>query len=123
MNQEHDRIKLFVMDYNGTEDFSKVMNEAGTWVATNKIAPKSIGIAYVDKDKKLVLSMGYRNDETPYLVQLSATSVGKIDFNSDLSQYEDIISDAMAASDSVVCHEMFITEDDVLHVILMSKAK
>lgn len=66
------------------------------------------------------MSIGYRDDEH-YPVTLQTAKVGKLDANLIFDQNEADIANAVKSIERIICHELFITENDELHMIFMCK--
>ena len=49
------------------------------FVNKSKIAAKSIGVAYLEPSKRLVITLGYVDDTEPYPVKLHCIPLGKVD--------------------------------------------
>jgi hypothetical protein len=87
-------------------------------------AAKSIGVEYHEPTKRLVVSLGYSADGEKYPVKLVGVSLGRVDDLSggDFSGLETAMSNAAARVENVICHEMFITEDNAFYMVLLAKA-
>jgi hypothetical protein len=74
--QVHSKFKLF----SGTLDKGAISRELATEVeefARNaKAAPKSIGVEYLEHERRVILSLGYRDDEPAYPIRLESASLG-----------------------------------------------
>jgi hypothetical protein len=54
------------------------------FVQERGVAAKSIGVEFLESARKLVLTLGYREDEEGYPVRLTSRSVGRVDSLDDL---------------------------------------
>ncbi len=119
--QVHTKFKLFVgaLDAGGT--IGKLAGEVAAWAKTAKVAPKSIGVEFLERTNKLILSVGYRDDESPYGIQLHSTKIGPIGALAagDLGKLEKAMADAASKQKHVICHELYVTESDDLFVVTM----
>jgi len=66
------------------------------------------------------MSLGYRDDEH-YPVILHTAKIGQLDPNLVFEQNEKDIAAAVKNIERIICHELFITENDDLHMIFMCK--
>ncbi len=121
--QVHSKFKIFAGDLAPDKTIGGLADEVAKFVKKKKVAPKSIGVEYVESLKRLVVTLGYRDDEKPYPVKLTCVSLGKV---TDLTQGDGLkkVEKAMAKASkkvaNVICHELYITEDKEFLMILMS---
>ena len=120
MVQEHTKFKLFTKEYSSEEHINQLLEEIEKWVSNEKIAPKSIGVEFLEKAKYIVMSIGYRDDED-YNVKLSCSHIDKIELNVDYSKIENKMSDAASKHKNIICHELFITDSNNFYMIFMTK--
>ena len=120
MIQVHGKFKFFATDYKSDPTLSQLMDNIQNWVRDKKIAPKSIGVEYLESTGTVIMSIGYRDDES-YPVSLQMRKVGKIDANLNFDKNEADVSKAAEGIERIICHELFITESGDLNMIFMSK--
>lgn len=121
--QDHDKFKLFSgkLEENGT--LGALAAEVTAWAREAKVAPKSIGIEYVESDDRVIFSIGYRDDETPYGITLSSVSVGKLGFSAeDFARLETGMREAASKQGSLICHELVVSAANNLLMVFMSRA-
>ncbi len=120
--QSHNKFKVFIPEEGIAYDeaMRRLNNMVSTWSAEGKVAPKSVGVEYLESSKRLVLSVGFRDDEPGYKVKLTSVSLGKP------ALFPDAIGAAMekaaADLDNVICHEFFVTGEGEFVMVLMSHA-
>jgi hypothetical protein len=87
-------------------------------------AAKSIGVEYHEPTKRLVVSLGYSTNGEKYPVKLVGVSLGRVEdlSGSDFSGLEIAMGNAAALVENVICHEMFITEDNAFFMVLLARA-
>lgn len=119
-SQVHDKFKVFIPEENIAYDeaMRRLGNMVASWSREGKVAPKSVGIEYLEGPKRLVLSIGYRDDEPGYPVTLTSKSLGKPALFPDA--IEQAMSQAAAGVEHVICHEFFVTGDGEFVMVLMS---
>lgn len=120
--QVHTKFKLFAgtLDAGGT--LGKIAGEVAAWAKGAKVAPKSIGIEFLERSHKVILSVGYRDDEAPYGIELKTTKIaklGSLDAN-NLASLEKAMGDAASNDKRVICHELYVTDTDDMFVVTMS---
>jgi len=120
MVQEHNRFKLFSAQYASGAGLTSLLREIEKWVAANKVAPKSVGVEYLEGSGRLLMSIGYRDDEA-YPISLHSTSIGKLDGGSDFTKVEQAIAGLASKLKNIICHELFVTETGDLNMIFMLK--
>lgn len=123
-DQVHTKFKLFVgaLDAGGT--IGKLAGEVAAWATSAKAAPKSIGIEFLEHSKKVILSIGYRDDEAGYGIALKTTKIatlGSLDAG-ELGKLERAMADAAAKDSRVICHELYVTDTNDMFVVTMSHA-
>lgn len=120
--QVHGKFKVFTGKLAADGTLGGLSGEVEAWVRSAKVAPKSIGVEYLESAGKLVLSIGYRDDESPYAVKLQTVHVGKVgglDAGS-LTKLEQDMTKASAKLKSIICHELYVTASSDLHMVFMT---
>ena len=113
--QVHEKFKVFV-----GSDVADVDTQLRAFTAGGRVASKSIGVEYVEGSSKLLLSLGYRPDETGYAVKLESRSLGSFDpaSSASASALEAALDATAAAHDDVICHELYVVGGSVTAVLL-----
>jgi hypothetical protein len=118
--QVHSKFKVFIPEEGIAyeEAMRRLGNMVASWSSDGKVAPKSVGVEYLEAEKRLVLSVGYRDDEPGYPVSLVSISLGKP------ALFPDAIEAAMGTAaegvENVICHEFFVTEKGEFVMVLMA---
>jgi len=122
--QIHDKFKVFVGAVQSGGSIDSVASAVDGFVRDARVAPKSIGVEYLEGAKKLVLSLGYRDDESPYEVKLETLSLGKLGSldAADIGRLESAMTAATAKVASIICHELFVTETGDCRMVVMRRA-
>jgi len=120
MAQEHTKFKLFSKQYSTEESISQLLNEIETWVKREKVAPKSIGVEFLEKSNAIVMSLGYRDDENCN-IKLNKKLIKGFKLDSDYQKIEEAMSEATKEYEHIICHELFITDTNDFHMIFMSQ--
>jgi hypothetical protein len=120
--QVHGKFKLFTAKLDGGKSITKLAEEVEQFAVQAKAAPKSIGVEYLEHSKTVILTLGYRDDEPAYPVKLTAVSIGKeSQLNApELARMEKRMAEEAAKLGNVICHELFITEDDEFMMVFMT---
>ena len=123
-DQFHGKFKLFTGTLGADLSLGSVAKEAEEFVRKNPCAPKSIGVEYLEGEKRLVLSLGYRDGETPYAIALHAVSLGvaKALDAAELTRLENAMGAAADKLKNVLCHELFVTEKREFVMVFMTTA-
>jgi hypothetical protein len=121
--QVHNKFKIFTGALADDKTIGPLAEQIAAFVAERKIAAKSIGVEYLESAKKLIITLGYREDEDTYPVKVSTVSLGKIGGleSGDVSRLEAAMSDACTAFDGIICHELYITDDGDFLVVFLSR--
>jgi hypothetical protein len=123
--QVHDKFKVFSGELAPDGTIGKLADEVAAFASKSKIAPKSIGVAYLEPGKRLVLTLGYGTDEEPYPVKLHCVRLGKVDAQGgNFTALEKKIAQASAKQRNIICHELYVTgENDFSLVVMTHEAK
>ena len=119
--QIHDKFKVFT-GTPGDGDLGPLAGQVEQFVREQRIAPKSIGVEFLERARKLVLTVGYRDDELPYEVRLTSRSLGTVDSLDDLTGLERRMSEVAGELNGVLCHELFVTDEDEFVMVFMARA-
>ncbi|MFO0759165.1 MAG: hypothetical protein U0359_21915 [Byssovorax sp.] len=122
--QIHNKFKIFTGSPAADDTLGPLAAEVAAFVREHKVSAKSIGVEYLESSKKLVLSLGYRNDGDYHPVKLTTAKVGNIGElgNADTTRLEEAMAKASAAVTDIICHELYITDEGDLLMVLMSVA-
>jgi hypothetical protein len=120
--QVHHRFKVFTGDAGADGGIAALAPEVERFVSDRGVAAKSIGVEFLEAARKLVLTLGYRDDEPGYAVRLTSRSLGKVDGLDDLGGLEARMSEAAGDLDGVLCHELFVTDDGEFVMVFMARA-
>jgi hypothetical protein len=120
--QIHDKFKLFTGKLEADKTLGALASKVEAWVREAKVAPKSIGVEYLEDSDLLVLSVGYRGDEAPYEIKLNSLNLGKLAGYGDaeLARLEKAMGEASAKFRDIICHELYVTEEKDLLMVVMT---
>jgi len=119
-HQVHSKFKVFIPEAGITnkEAVRRLESMVEGYAHASKVAIKSVGIEYIDAQKQVVLSLGYRDDEPGYPVKLTSVSLGKLGLKPD--EIAAAMEKAAVAVENVVCHEFFVDGDGEYVMVLLS---
>lgn len=122
--QVHEAFKLFAGKLDSGGHITEVAKQVTAWAASGKVAPKSIGIEFVESSKQIIFSVGYRQDEAGYGVKIASAKIGKVSAldASELARLERALTEAATAQSDVICHELYVTDANELYMVTMSHA-
>lgn len=120
--QVHGKFRMFLGELDEERKPTAVLKEVESFVAKNGVAPKSIGVEYLEGERKAVVTLGYRDDEPGYRVKLAVKSLGLCqDLGpSGLAALEKKLGKAAASRKGIICHELYVTEESEFLVIFMT---
>jgi hypothetical protein len=119
--QVHGKFKVFAGPLHTDNTIGPLAEEVSRFVRESRAAAKSIGVEYLESADRLVITLGYRDDEEGYPVKLSSVSLGKIEaLGSDFADLERRMSEASAQFTNIICHELYVTEDHDFMMIFMT---
>ena len=114
-DQVHGRFKMF-----SGASIEALAATATRYVAEGGLAPKSIGVEYLEGASFFVLTLGYRDDEPGYGVSIQTHALGRADNLDDLSDIEARLTGAAARCPGLICHELYINADHQFFLITMA---
>jgi len=119
--QVHDKFKIFSGELAADGTIGKLADEVAAFANKSKIAPKSIGVAYLEPSKRLVITLGYRDDEEPYPIKLHSVRLGKVEVKgNDFSVLEKKMGEAGGKHRDIICHELYVTGGNDFTVVVMT---
>jgi hypothetical protein len=123
--QVHEKFKIFSGELAPDGTIGKLADEVAAFASKSKIAAKSIGVAYLEPSKRVVITLGYRADEDPYPIKLHSIRLGKVDIaGNNFSALEEKIGTASAKYKNIICHELLVTGgNDFTAVVMTHEAK
>lgn len=125
IHQVHGKFKVFAGNLEADKTIGSLADEVARFVSESNVAAKSIGVEYLESAKRLILTIGYRDDEPSYPVKVTCVSLGKVNdvTGNDFSALEQAMMEASAQVKNIICHELYVTEDhDFLMVFLSHQA-
>lgn len=127
MSQEqvHNQFKVFSGRLGPDNTLGALADEVSAYVKSNQVAPKSIGVEYLEAAERLVLTLGYSKNEPGYEVALQAVSLGQVSGlqvnQGDFSALESAMSQAASKVQNIICHELYVTDDNDFVMVFMTK--
>jgi hypothetical protein len=121
--QEHQSFKIFSGPLGEKNSLGPLAEEVASFVSREKVAAKSIGVEYLEAAKRLIITLGYREGKEFYPVKLTSVGIGKVEdlaTRSDFSELERAISEASQKVERIICHELYITEDNEFLIVFMT---
>jgi hypothetical protein len=119
--QVHDKFKIFSGELASDGTIGKLADEVAAFAKKAKIAPKSIGVAYLEHGNQLVITLGYRDDEAPYPVKLHCIRLGKVDVKTgNFAALEKKIVAASGKHSDIICHELYVTDENDFTLVVMT---
>jgi hypothetical protein len=120
-NQVHSKFKVFAGDLQPDKTIGGLAETVAAFATENKISAKSIGVEYLESAKRLIITLGYRDDEEAYPIKLHSVSLGKVDAaGDDFSALEQAMAQASANLSNVICHELYVTDEQDFLMIFMT---
>jgi hypothetical protein len=119
--QVHGKFKVFAGPLHADNTIGPLAEEVSRFVRESGAAAKSIGVEFLESADRLIVTLGYRDDEEGYPVSLSSVSLGKIEaVGSDFADLERRMAEASSRFDNIICHELYVTEDHDFMMIFMT---
>ncbi|MBI5514411.1 MAG: hypothetical protein HY909_11625 [Deltaproteobacteria bacterium] len=120
--QLHHKFKAFSGQLAADGTIGAIAGEVEAWAAGARVAPKSIGVEFLEAAQRLVLTIGYRDDEPPYGVGLTCVRLGRFEALDapELDRLQTAMGDAGARLDKVLCHELYVTSSNDFMMVFMT---
>ena|ERR1700722_12697284 len=119
--QVHDKFKIFSGELAADGTIGKLADEVAAFANKSKIAAKSIGVAHIEPGRRLVITLGYRDDEEAYPVKLHCLPLGKVDTKAgDFHALETEMAKITGRHRNIICHELYVTGGDNFTMVLMT---
>ena len=120
-SQVHSKFKVFAGELDANKTIGPLAGQITKFVREAKVAAKSIGVEYIESAARLIITLGYRDDEHWYPVEINCVSLGKIDaLGSDFAALEQDMSRAAQKHSNIICHELYVTDDREFLMIFMT---
>ena len=112
--QVHSKFKVFVGSALGG-----LLDQIDAFTKDSKVAPKSLGVEYLESKSQLVLSLGYRDDEPGYPAKLTSKTLGTLNVENP-AEIEAAMEAAAVDVQNVICHEFYVTDKGEFVMVLLS---
>jgi hypothetical protein len=120
-DQVHTKFKLFVGELAADGSVADLASKVASFAKAEGVAAKSIGVEYLESLKKVVVTLGYRTDEASYPIRLHSVALGKLPMLvGDFSALENAMAKAAEKHSNVICHELYVTENQDFFLVLMT---
>lgn len=118
--QIHGKFKVFVGPVGSDGLIDEIAKRVEAFCAKGDIAPKSVGVEYLESQDVVVLSLGYRDDEPGYAIKLVSPVLGVFE-NLDPVEIEKAMRAVCLGVENVICHEFYVREDGQFVMVLLAK--
>jgi hypothetical protein len=120
-HQVHDKFKVFTGELAPDHTIGKLADEVAAFAKHSHAAAKSIGVEYIESAGRLLITLGYRDDEEPYPIKLHSVPLGKIDaMAGDFSKLEAAMANASGKVRNIICHELYLTDKGDFVMVFMT---
>lgn len=120
MSQVHNKFKVFAGDPAADHGIGNLGSQIEKFVEDAKIAPKSIGVEYLEHSKRLIMTLGYADDQPAISVRIACVNLGKVNTTSDdFAALEQSMMAEAERQEHVICHELYITDEDEFFMVFM----
>jgi hypothetical protein len=118
--QVHDKFKLFVGEPDDAGHVNQLAKSVHEWVAKDKVAVKSVGAAVAMG--KLILTIGYRDDEPTYEVVLHSSKIGRVGpLDADeINRFNRAIEAGGMNWPPMIDHTLYVTKEKELYLVVLS---
>ena len=119
--QVHDKFKVFTGELAKDKTIGKLAEEVAAFAKHSHAAAKSIGVEYIESAGRLLITLGYRDDQESYPIKLHSVPLGKIEtLASDFSKLEAAMAKASGKIRNIICHELYLAGDGEFVMVFMT---
>lgn len=119
--QVHGKFKVFAGVLDADNTIGSLADEVAKFARESQVAAKSIGVEYIESVKRIIITLGYRDDEPAYPIKLNCVALGKVDLmGDDFSNLEQVMASASQQQSNIICHELYVTSDNELLMVFMT---
>jgi len=115
--QVHDKFRVFM-----GSTISEVTDKVKAFTAGGSVAAKSIGIEYIEATNQFLLSLGYDPGQAGYAVTISEAVAGELPHDDTAAELCTALENAAAEAGDVICHELFVDAQSIVHMVFMTRA-
>lgn len=119
-NQIHSKFKFFIVDYTSGKLSAKTKKEILDFTNSGKIAPKSIGVEFIESNSTLAISIGFQEKKNTGKYDISIKKIGKFTGVSDVPAVEKNMEKIASKIEGIICHEFFTTSDSEMFSIFLT---
>jgi len=120
-NQVHGKFKVFAGVLDADNSLGSLAGDVAAFARQKGVAAKSIGIEYLESAGKVIITLGYRDDESGYPISLNCVSLGHVDdLAGDFAALENAMSAASQKQKNIICHELYVTDDREFLMVFMT---
>lgn len=106
-DQRHSKFKVFITEPTSTGGIPDELHlTINGFIALNKVAVKSVGVEFVESINKIIISLGYTEEQKYYSVVLQEVVLG--DIPTDSTIIEQALTKACDGIDNIICHEFYV---------------
>ncbi len=119
--QVHTEFRIFTGKAQKGNPIAGLAKKAEAFVSAEQVAPKSIGVEYLEATREVVLTLGYRRGVAPYEISIVARPLGVLadTKRATIAALESRMRDAAAELKNVICHELLINEKGEFTMVFM----
>ena len=115
-HQVHSKFKVFV-----GKTLAEVGEKVQAFTQDGSIAAKSIGVEYIEGADSFLLSLGYAEGQPGYPVALTESVAGELPTNDEAEELCAALESAADGLSEVICHELYVDADSIVHLVFMTK--
>lgn len=121
MEQVHTRFKVFGGTLAKDRSLGPVAHEIEKFVGDSKVAAKSIGVEFLEHAQRVIMTLGYRDDQPGRPIKLHCVRIGHFDPAGPVAHLEKEMGAAAARLQNVICHELYVTDQDEFFMVFMTQ--
>ncbi len=121
MSQVHSKFKVFVGNPTADHSIGDLGKQIEAFVSDSKVAAKSIGIEYLESTQRLIMTLGYTDNQPHTPIKVDCVSLGKVDIAHDTIALERKMSEVADQHQNLICHELYITEENEFFMVFMAE--
>ena len=121
-HQVHDRFKVFEGALEPDHSIATLASQVAEFARQPNVAAKSIGVEYLEGEKRVLLTLGYRDDAPGYPIKVQTVSLGELQTldTAHFAQLEAAMEQASSQFANIICHAEYVTQDNEFVMVFMT---
>lgn len=119
--QVHHRFRVFSGRVDSAGGIQSVADEVARFVAQSGVSARSIGVEFLEAEQQVLLTLGYRDDEPGFNVEVKTVNLGQVKAldAANFRSLEAAMERASARFSNVICHAEYVLSDGTFTMVFL----